>query len=174
MFEASLAVWDLHAWLELLPLHEHAPAIEHARGLAAAHEDPTRVALLLLDIGDDSAAEVALVGDPGAIQGRDYGTLVPLAKALENKGLWTGATVVYRALLVAILDRAYAPAYHHAAKYWDRLAALTPNFTGPSHLESPELFEAGILVKHKRKSSFWAHVSGARRVDDDPLEDANE
>ena len=174
IFEASLAVWDLHAWLELLPPHEQASATEHARGLAAAHADPTVVALLLMDIGDDSAAEVALVRVPGAIQGRNYGTLVPLAAALELKGLWTGATVVYRALLVAILDRAYAPAYHHAARYWARLATLAPTFTGPMHLESPEVFEARIRAQHKRKSSFWAHVSGARRADDDPPEDADE
>jgi hypothetical protein len=174
IFEASLAVWDLHAWLELLPPHEQAPAIDHARALAGAHANPIVVALLLMDIGDDSAAEVALVRDPGAIQGRDYGTLVPLAEALERKRLWTGATAVYRALLVAILDRAYAPAYHHAARYWARLAALAPNFTGPRHLESPELFEAGIRAQHKRKSSFWAHVSGARRADDDSPEDADE
>ena len=175
IFEVSLAVRDLHAWLELLPPHEQAPAIEHARGLApAAHADPTVVALLLMDIGDDLAAEMALLRDPGAIQGRDYATLVPLAAALERKGLWTGATVVYRALLVAILDRAYAPAYHHATRYWARLATLAPNFTGPRHLESPEIFEAGIRTQHKRKSSFWAHVSGARRADDDPPEDADE
>ena len=174
LFEASLAVWDLHAWLDLLPPHEQAPAIEHARELAAAHANPTVVALLLMDIGDDSAAEVALVRDRGAIEGRDYGTLVPLAEALERKGLWTGATVVYRALLVAILDRAYAPAYHHAARYWARLAALAPNCTVLRHLESPETFEARIRAQHKRKSSFWAHVSGARRADDDPSEDADD
>ena len=174
IFEASLAVWDLHAWLDLMPPHEQASAIEHARELAAAHADPTVVALLLMDIGDDSEAEMALVRDPGAIQGRDYGTLAPLAEALERKGLWTGATVVYRALLVAILDRAYSPAYHHAARYWARLAALAPNFTGPRHLESPEMFEAGVRTQHKRKSSFWAHVSGARRADDNPSEDSDE
>ena len=174
VFEASLAVWDLHAWLDLLPPHEQAPAIEHARKLAAAHADPVVVALLLMDIGDGSAAEVALTSDPAAIQGRDYGTLVPLAEALERKGLWTGATVVYRALLVAILDRAYAPAYRHAARYWARLAALAPNYTGPRHLESPGEFEARIRAQHKRKSSFWAHVSGARQADDDSSEDADE
>jgi hypothetical protein len=174
IFEASLAVFDLHAWLELLTTQEQAPAIEHARDLAAVHADPTVVALLLLDIGDDPAAEAALVRDPGAIHGRDYGTLVPLAQALETKGLWMGATVVYRALLIGILNRAYAPAYHHAARYWARLAALAPNFTGPRHLESPGVFEAGIRVKHKRKSSFWAHVSGARRADGDRRDDVDE
>ena len=164
IFEANLEVCDLHAWLDLLPPHEQALAIERARKLAMAHANPTSVALLLMDIGDDSAAEVALTTDPAAIQGRDYGTLVPLAEALERKGLWTGATVVYRALLVAILDRAYAPAYHHAARYWARLAALAVNYSGPGNLEPPAEFEARIRAQHKRKSSFWAHVSGARQA----------
>ncbi len=174
IFEASLAVWDLHAWLDLLPPREQVPAIERARELAAAHADPTVVALLLMDIGDDTVAEAALTRDPAAIQGRDYGTLVPLAEALERKGLWAGAAVVYRALLVGILDRAYAPAYRHAARYWARLAALAPKFAGPKLLESSEEFEARIRAQHKRKSSFWAHVSGARRADDEPSENADE
>ena len=173
IFEASLAVWDLHAWLDLLPPREKASAIERARELAAAHAHPIMVALLLMDIGDDSAAEAALASDPAAIEGRDFGTLVPLAEALERRGRWTGATLVYRALLVAILDRAYAPAYHHAARYWARLAALVPNYAGPRHLESPGEFEARIRAQHKRKSSFWAHVSGARQADDDVPEDAD-
>jgi hypothetical protein len=173
LFEGSLAVSDFHAWLNLLPPLEQGPAIERARELAATNANPMMVALLLMDIGDDLAAEAALVGDPAAIQGRDYGTRLPLADALERKGLWTGATVVYRALLAGVLDRAYAPAYHHAARYWSRLAALAPNLTGPSHLESPGVFEARVRVQHKRKSSFWAHVSGARLADDRP-EDADE
>jgi hypothetical protein len=150
--------------------HTNRPAIERARGVAA-HADPIVVALL---------PRTSTIRRPrwrrersAAIQGRDYGTLVPLAEALERKRLWTGATLVYRALLVAILDRAYAPAYHHAARYWARLGALAPNFTGPSQHESPEEFEARIRARHKRKSSFWAHVSGARRADD-PSEDADE
>jgi hypothetical protein len=167
IFEESLAVWDLHAWLDLLPAHEQASAIERARELAAARKDPVVVALLLMDIGDDAEAEEALTGNPAAIEGRDYATLVPLAKALEGKGLRTAATLVYRALLVAILERAYAPAYRHAARYWARLAALAPTYIGPRHLESRAEFEARIRAQHKRKSSFWAHVSGARQADDD-------
>lgn len=174
LFEASLAVWDLHAWLELLPPREQAQAIERARELAAAHDDPVVAALLLLDIGDDSAAEQALARDPLAIDGRDYATLVTLSEALERKRLWTGASLVYRALLVSILDRAYAPAYRHAARYWARLAALAPDYAGSSDLESPGAFEARIRAQHKRKLSFWAHVSGARQAGDALSEDADE
>jgi len=51
---------------------------------------------------------------------------------------------------------------------------LASNNDGPMHLESPEAFEVRIRAQHKRKSSFWAHVSGARRADDDLPEDADE
>ena len=124
---------------------------------------------LLMDIGDAAAAEAALVAAPGSIRGGDYGTLVPLAAALETKGLWTGATAVYRALLVAILDRAYSPAYADGAGYWAKLEALAQRCTGLMPLEPPETFEARIRIQHKRKSSFWAHVSRARGVHADDL-----
>jgi hypothetical protein len=76
-------------------------------------------------------------------------------------------------LLVGILDRGYAPAYRHAARYWARLAALAPDYAGPGQLESPGAFEARIRAQHKRKTSFWAHVSGAKQADD-VSEDADE
>ena len=167
IFEASLAVSDLHAWLDLLPPREQAEAMERARQLATAHADPVVVALLLIDVGDQVAAEAALTAAPGAINGANYGQLVPLAETLEHKGLWTGATAVYRALLVAILDRAYSPAYRHGARYWARLQALALKCNGLMPLEPPDEFAARIRVQHKRKSSFWSHVSGAKRTDDD-------
>ena len=165
IFEATLSVSDFHDWLELLPPKVHAEAVEQARALAAKHGDPVVVASLLMDLGDGAAAEAALVAASGSIRGSDYGTLVPLARALESEGLWTGATAVYRALLVAILDRAYAPAYSHGARYWARLEALAQRCTGLMPLESPEAFEARIRMQHKRKSSFWAHVARVRGVD---------
>ena len=164
IFEASLGVEDLHAWLDLLALPGQSHAIERARQLAASHSDPTVVALLMLDLDDDAAAEAALVSAPAAIQGRDYATLVPLAEALERKGRWTGAIAVYRALLMAILDRAYAPAYRHAERYWAGLQTLALKGPGMMQIEPHEAFEARIHAQHKRKTSFWAHVNGERQV----------
>lgn len=162
-----MAVSDLHGWLDLLPPLEQAHAIGRARQLAAAHSDPVEVALLLLDIGDEAAAEAALASAPPAIQGRDYGTLVAFAQTLERKDLWTGSTAVYRALLTAILDRAYSPAYRHAAKYRAKLQALSLKCSGQMPLEPPDAFEARVRAQHKRKTSFWAHVNGERLADDD-------
>ncbi len=165
IFETTLSVSDFHGWLELLPPNAQAEAAEQARALATKHGDPVVVASLFMDVGDGAAAEAALVAAPGSIRGGDYGTLVPLARALESERLWTGATAVYRALLVAILDRAYSPAYAHGATYWAKLQALAQRCAALMPLEPPETFEARIRMQHKRKSSFWAHVSRARGVD---------
>jgi hypothetical protein len=54
------------------------------------------------------------------------------------------------------------------------LEALAPNFAGPRQLVLPGEFESSIRAQHKRKSSFWAHVSGARQAEDDSSEDADE
>lgn len=165
IFEVTLAVSDLHDWLELLPPREQSKAIEHVGTLAMKHADPVVVARLLLDIGDEAGAEAALTVAPDRIGGGDYATLVPLAKQLEERGRSTGATAVYRALLVAILERGYTPAYRHAARYWARLQALAQKCSGHMPLEAPEALEARIRMQHGRKSSFWAHVSGARLAD---------
>lgn len=162
IFEATLAVHDLHTWLETLPPAEHAAATEHAAVLAAKHADPAVAASLLIDIDDDAGAEATLVAAPQRIRGGDYAALVPLAAQLEARECWTGATVVYRALLEAILERAYTPAYRHGARYWSRLQALAQKCAGLLPLETPEVFEARIRQQHGRKSSFWAKVNEGR------------
>ena len=156
IFEDTLAVSDLHAWLEILPLEEQGRAVERARTLASAHTDPVVVARLLLDLGDDAGAEAALTREPGLVKGSDYITLRPLADEMEKRGRWLAATVVYRALLVAILERAYTPAYRHGARYWARLQMLAQRCPNLAPLEPAEAFETRIRAQHGRKSSFWA------------------
>jgi hypothetical protein len=117
MFERTLSDFYFQRWLEYLPEPARAEAVAHARQLALAHDDLTAAATLLLQLGDPAAAEDRLLAEPGRIDGNDYGRLVPLAKALRADECLRGETVVYRALLKGILDRAYARAYGHAARY---------------------------------------------------------
>jgi hypothetical protein len=114
VFEEHLDVHDLKSWLAELPPAQQVDAIANARDLAVRHDDPVAAAMLLVDIGDHELAEAALVAAPQRIKGEDYVWLVPLAKELEAHDCLVGATAVYRALLDAILQRAYARAYGHA------------------------------------------------------------
>jgi len=174
LFERSISVFNLHRWLEHLPETSRREALERAHQLALAHPDPAMAAALLLGIGDDEAAEAMLLTGQARIQGDNYGALLPLAQALNAQQRFLGETAIYRALLTAILTRAYAPAYGHAARYWARLREIAATGVGLLPLESHEDFEATIRLRHARKKSFWAHVNGERSErtdveDDDTL-----
>lgn len=161
VFEGTLRVEDFRTWMEHLPPRAHPDAMARARQLALDHDDPVSAARLLADLGCWDDAERALVAEHSRIEGRDYGVLVPLAKALQDRRCWRGATAVYRALLDAILAKAYAPAYRHGARYWHRLAAVAAQAGSVLPLQSHEDYIGAIRKRHARKVAFWAQVSKA-------------
>ncbi len=169
IFENSLAVFDLHRWLEHLPEGARSAARARARNLALNHDDPVRAASLLLELEEDGDAEAVLLAEPASIDGDDYGSLVPLAKTLRERELRRAETAVYRALLTGILDRAYARAYGHAARYWKRLREIADMSADLQPLLPHSDFEASIRTRHARKASFWAHVKGKHQDDNDAV-----
>lgn len=172
MFERSPVVFYLQRWLEHLPLAGRAAAQAHAREVAISHADPVAAATILLELGDVEAAEARMLAEPARIDGNNYPALVPLAKDFRAHECWLGETVVYRALLCGILERGYARAYGHGARYLARLREVANSGVGLMPLQSHEAFEAEIRLRHGRKSAFWAHVNGKREAasDDDDLE----
>jgi hypothetical protein len=159
VFEETLAVEDFRTWLGHLEPHAHAGAVERARTLALDHDDPVTAARLLVEIDCDADAEQALVAEPARIRGEDYIWLVPLAAALQSHERWRGATAVYRALLNAILAKAYAPAYGHGARYWHHLQAIAEQSAGLLPLQAHDEYIAAIRQKNARKVAFWAQVN---------------
>lgn len=159
VFEQTLSVDDFRTWLgHLLPSAQPA-AISRARELALDHEDPVTAARLLVEIACFAEAEQVLVAEPARITGQDYGWLVPLAKTLEAQHCWRGATAVLRALLDAILAKAYAPAYGHGARYWHQLHAIAEQLSQWSPLQPHAEYIAALRQKHARKTAFWAQVA---------------
>jgi hypothetical protein len=163
MFESTLSDYYLELWLKHLAEPARTDAIARARELALAHKDPARAAIVLLQLGDARSAEGKLLANPGGIDGGAYGSLVPLARALRDHDCPRGETVLYRALLNGILDRAYARAYGHAARYWARLREIANSGVDLLPLSPPDAFESEMRARHARKTSFWAHVNGTRR-----------
>lgn len=153
----------LDRWLQHLPEAARPEALDHARALAFAHPDLAAAATVLPKLDDPAAAEARLLAGPGQIDGTQYGSLVPLAKALRHHDCPRGETVIYRALLKGILDRAYARAYGHAARYWSRLQEIASGTASLLPLSPHDDFEAEIRARHGRKTAFWAHVNGSRR-----------
>jgi hypothetical protein len=173
-FEESLAVFYLERWLEHMPEPSRADARERARQLALAHSDPAAAATLLLHLGEAEAAEDRLLAGVDLVDGRSYESLLPLAKALRTHDCPRAETAVYRALLQGILDRAYARAYGHAARYWSRLGEIAASGISLQPLAPHEAFAAEIRTRHARKTAFWAQVNGTRRRDSSPEGDSDD
>jgi len=90
-------------------------------------------------------------------EGRHYGLLVPAAEMLEPDHP-TEATILYRALLDDILDRARSPAYGYGARYLAKLDALAPHVDAAVGIETHERYREALMKKHGRKWGFWSLV----------------
>ncbi len=157
LFELSGSLEDFEAWKSSLAPAEQASATELARARAQVLDDPVAAARLLLALDDAAAAEELLIARRASVRGESYYHLVSLAQALENQRP-RAAIVCYRALLLAILGRAYARAYGHAADYLRALRRLHTQLFDYGVLETHEAFEASIRHAHPRKVAFWSRL----------------
>jgi hypothetical protein len=158
LFDRTGSPSDFEAWQASL-----APAAQHgvaaiARERAHGSDDPITGAQLLLALDDDAAAEALLVTQHASLRGGDYYRLVPLVETMEKKGRLLGAVVCYRALLTAILVRAYVRAYGHAAEYLGALRQLDLRVPGYGALPTHEAFEGALRNMHGRKVAFWSRL----------------
>ena len=158
LFDRSGSVSDFEAWRASLAPAEQSSAAAVARERAQNTDDPITGAQLLLALDDDAAAEALLVAQHASLRGEAYYSLVPLAQTMEKKGRLLGAVVCYRALLTAILTRAYARAYGHAAEYLAALRQLDLRVDGYGALPTHETFEAALRNMHGRKVAFWSRL----------------
>jgi hypothetical protein len=160
LFDRTGSPSDFEAWRESLAPADRANATELARERARALDDPITGAQLLLVLADDASAEALLLARHATLRGEQYYRLLPLAQALEKKGRLLGTIVCYRALLVAVLARAYARAYGHAADYLRTLRRLDTQVDNYGPLSTHEAFESSLRSAHGRKVSFWNRIRG--------------
>src|SRR3989304_7535704 len=81
-------------------------------------------AAVLIEMGRMDEAEPYLLDRIDQLNGDFYGSLLPLAEAMEADGRPLPATVLYRALLDSILRRAQTKTYQHGVRYLKKLDRL--------------------------------------------------
>ena len=86
-------------------------------------------------------------------EGRHYGILAPGAEMLEPDHP-TEATILYRALLDDILDRARSPAYGYGARYLVKLDTMAAHVDDAAGIETHERYREALTKKHGRKWGF--------------------
>jgi hypothetical protein len=98
-------------------LEEILPAVERSALRARACEDAksslhvATAAELLFALEEPCLAEQLIVERAGDLDGRNYSLLTSLVEAARAASRWLAATIIWRALLDAILKRGYAKAY---------------------------------------------------------------
>jgi len=117
-------------------------------------------ALFLLDCDRPSAAAEHVVVCRETVNGDRWEWLVPLAERLEDEQQPLAATVVYRALLDAILASARTGAYGHGARHLRRLERLAQRIPDWRDLAPHADYFAALQAKHRLKRSFWARMDG--------------
>lgn len=158
LFTATGSAEDFLAYRARLPASAWETANAEARDRAQATGDVISAAHLLLAIEDDRGAEGLLVDRQASIRGESYYHLLPIAETLESRGRLLGAVACYRALLEAVLARAYVRAYAHGARYLAKLRSLAPRIGDYGALSTHDELEQHLQAKHGRKTSFWSHV----------------
>lgn len=157
-FEARPSVFTFERWLAVLDADAAQSAHDAARLRAQSKTDPVTAAELLIRLSDVTGAETLIVAAAPELQGGLYMALSALAETFAHTGATLGAVACYRALLEDILDRAYSPAYSHAAQYWKRLQELAPRIADYQSLETRADYDVRIRARHGRKPAFWRKV----------------
>ena len=122
--------------------------------------DPTRKAGFFAELKEGEIAAQIILAKPTAFRLENYPALLPLARSLEQ-GQPLAASIVYRALLESILDRAQSKAYPHAARYLRRLGTLAKKIRAWSPIAPHESYLQTLRARHDRKRAFWDQVSAA-------------
>jgi hypothetical protein len=159
-FEAVLSADILREYLKYLPDFEDMEAEERAHALALEKAEPEAALLFFLDWPRLDLAAKLIETHPHGWNGGDWHNLPKVVKLLEHE-YPLAATVLYRALLDDILDRARSKAYSHGAKYLAKLTLLATaaDPSRPSGVVDHATYLARLKKNHPRKSGFWSRVT---------------
>ncbi len=113
----------------------------------------------LVDLNELEAAARYVIAAEKAIDGYMYGSLLEIADWFQEREQWLASSVIYRALLVSILEHKRSSAYGHAARYLRKLRRWAPKISTWQGLLNQVAFEEGLRAKHGLKRKFWGMVS---------------
>lgn len=110
----------------------------------------------LMEMGRVEDAEQYLLDRADHLNGDFYGSLLPLAEAMETKERHLAATVIYRALLDSILRRGQTNTYSHGVRYLKKLDKLAKAVSEWRGLDDHDTYLQQLRQAHGRKYSFWS------------------
>jgi hypothetical protein len=116
----------------------------------------------LIGCGKIEEAENYLLTRATKLDGSDYFSILPLAEAMEREERFLAATVLYRALLESILERAISKYYGYGVRYLRKLDELAPLVKHWRTFTPHQEYFLQLLDDHARKWSFWGRYEAQR------------
>jgi hypothetical protein len=110
----------------------------------------------LIAVGKLDEAEAYLLKRADQLDGNHYGSLLSLAEAMESENRHLITSLIYRSLLISILERGYTKAYPHGIRYLKKLDNLAAAVSDWKEFYHHEAFKNQIYQNHGRKHSFWS------------------
>ena len=158
-FETRLSADILREYLKQLLDFEDFEAEDRAHTFALEKAEPEVALQFFLDWPRLDLAAKLIATHPHRWDGGDWHILPKVAGLLEHDHP-LAATILYRALLDNVLDRARSKAYGHGAKYLGKLGLLAGEADPirPSGMVDHATYLAKLKAAHPRKSGFWARV----------------
>ena len=156
IFERWLDAEMLRGWLKALPAFEDFEAERDALDLVAGHADAGLALDLLIRWPDLKRAAALVTQRLDAFDGRRYDVLRPAAEALAGSHA-SAATLLYRRMVTAVLDRANSKYYPYAARDFQAAAGA-----GGSEISPHADWVKALRRQHGRKVGFWSLVGEGR------------
>lgn len=162
-FESDASIDTLQALLDVIGQDKKDEVIAEAVTRMRNSED-FRIsdAEFLIEVGRIDEAERYLLERAGQFNGNLYDSMLSLAKVVEPLNLHLATTLIYRSLLLSILERGYIKAYPHGVRYLKKLDKLAPAVPDWKGFDDHDAFKGQITLNHGRKSSFWSKY-GAKK-----------
>ena len=110
----------------------------------------------LIFIGKIDETEEYLLERADQLDGNYYGSLLSLAEVMESENRNLVTSLIYRSLLISILERGYTKAYPHGIRYLKKLDRLATSIADWKEFNHHEAFKEQIVQAHGRKRSFWS------------------
>ncbi|MBI9113344.1 lipopolysaccharide assembly protein LapB [Maridesulfovibrio ferrireducens] len=110
----------------------------------------------LISIGKIDDAEEYLLKRASQLDGQFYGSLLSLAESMEAENRYLVASLLYRSLLISILERGYSKAYSHGVRYLKKIDLLGGIISDWKGFDPHNIFKDIIRQAHGRKYSFWS------------------
>ena len=156
-FRSYYSTDTLQALLNVIGLDKRDDVISDA-ALQILKTDELRVtdAEFLIAVGKIDEAEQYLLERADHLAGRHHASLLSLAEAMEAENRHLVTTLIYRSLLISVLESGYTAAYPDGVFYLKKLDELATSVSNWKEFNHHEAFKAQIIETYGRKRSFWS------------------